>query len=163
LVHRTVVDGEPAASRRRFAALVAGALLAVALIAAWSFELWASRETGTPTSSDYRLRVIRDERTLRSYSVSDLERLGAHRVFMQDQWEEGPRLLDALKEAGVTSFEQVRVVGLGVRDDGELTLDRSDIDGEVLLDIAKRGTAKVCGPQIPYEERVRDVVELHVR
>ena len=49
------------------------------------------------------------------------------------------------------------MIGLGARDSGKLELDRSAVDQDVLLDVANRGTAKVCGPNIPYDERVRDV------
>ena len=84
-------------------------------------------------------------------------------VKMQGQDETGPTLLSVLHAAGIDSFASVTVVGLGARDSGTLELRRAQVDEDVLLDIAKRGTVKVCGPDISWSARVRDVTELSVR
>lgn len=147
--------------RRR--AVAAGALLALLVIAAaWGFESWASRETGTPSGAVYSIDVVRAGHSLGRLTLEDLKALGTRRVYMQDQWEEGPTLLAALSSVGAGSFTRVTVIGLGARDDGRLTLKRSDVDQQVILDLALRGTAKLCGPKIPYEKRVRDVTQLVV-
>jgi hypothetical protein len=43
------------------------------------------------------------------------------------------------------------------------TFNRDEIDEDVLLDFALRGTTKLCGPDIPWERRVRDVERIVVR
>jgi hypothetical protein len=63
----------------------------------------------------------------------------------------------------VTDFDSVTVTGLGVRDDGRIVLSRAQVDQDVVLDVAERGTTKLCGPNIAYEDRVRDVERIEVR
>jgi hypothetical protein len=144
---------------RRRAVVAAAAVLLLTLAAAWGIEAWGR---ATPAADAYAVRVTRKGQTLRAFTVSDLEALGTHREYMQDQWQEGPRLLEVLSASKITSFARVTVIGLGARDAGRLDLERPSIDDRVLLDVAKRGTVKVCGPDIPYEKRVRDVIELAV-
>jgi len=116
------------------------------------------------TSTDeYHLRVVRGGAVLADFDRQDLERMELRRVFMQGKFEEGPSLLTVLVSAGVEDFEEVTVVGAGVRDSGRIVLAREEIDEDVLVDLAIRGTAKICGPNIPWDARVRDVMELQVQ
>ncbi len=138
-----------------------GAVLAVLAAAAFGFERWY--EAGPGSTHAYAVVVTRDGREMHRFSLAELQRLHARTVKMQGQDETGPTLLSVLRAAGIDAFSAVTITGLGVRDKGELELERKQVDDRVLLDIAKRGTAKLCGPDIPYASRVRDVIRLAVR
>jgi len=107
--------------------------------------------------------VVKDGVTVKTFTLAELHELPARRVVMQDQEQEGPSVLAMLEASGITDFEQLRVVGMGARDDGLIVLKARDLSRDVLLDIAERGTTKLCGPAIAWEDRVRDVVRLEVR
>jgi len=134
-------------------AAIAG-VLALVIAGAWLLQWNATRGS---EAGAYRVTVTRGDSTLGSFDVADLEKLGTKRVVMQGKPETGPTLLSVLKAAGVDEFSQVSIYGAGIRDSGFLRLKRSEIDGNVLLDIAIRGTTKVCGPNIAWDDRVRDV------
>ncbi|MDZ4169656.1 MAG: hypothetical protein U1E26_08375 [Coriobacteriia bacterium] len=132
-------------------AIVAGALVLLTL-AAWGLDLRARKAAGP-----YHVTVEKSGREVASYSIEELRALGMRKVVMDGKLEEGPPLLAVLADAGVAEFTSVTVTGPGVRDSGTITLARRDIDEDVLLDFALRGTTKLCGPEIEYSARVRDV------
>jgi hypothetical protein len=134
-------------------------VLLLAVAGAYAFERAYTPANGEPGSS---IAVAEGSRVLRTFTMDDLRKLGVRRVVMQGKPETGPTLSSVLSAAGVHEFASVTIVGLGVRDSGRLTLARAAIDRNVLLDLANRGTAKVCGPDIPYDKRVRDVVRIEV-
>jgi hypothetical protein len=143
--------------------LAAVALALVASVAAgWYFENQLAA-TGKPSPGAYQVRVIRDGRELASFDLAALSAIGTQTVIAQGSLQQGPRLADVLKRAGVNEFSAVTVVGTGVRDSGRLDLASGDIGTDTLLSVAKRGTVKVAGPRIPSNKRVRDVTEIRVR
>jgi hypothetical protein len=155
-------------------------LAAVALVllagvaAAWWFEssapLAASPVAATSPSSDatsttgtYRVRVTRDGRELASFDLAQLQAIGMKSVVLQGGTETGPTLIAVLQRAGAAEYAGVTIIGAGTRDSGRLELSAADIGPDVVLDIAKRGTVKVAGPNITYASRVRDITEIQVR
>ena len=130
------------------------------LIGAWSIDLLSR---GGTDEAEYSISVVRGDTVLRTFDLEALGKLESRSVVMQGQEQEGPSLLDLLAEAGVDDFTSVTVIGQGVRDDGILVLSRNEIDEDVLLDLAVRGTMKLCGPDISWDERVRDVERIEVR
>jgi len=141
--------------------LISAAIVLVVLIAgAWAIELVARR---AGAASDYRISVVRDGQVLRSFDLKALAKLPSHSAVMQGQKQQGPSLLDVLAEAGVEDFTVVTVIGQGVRDDGVIELSRAEVGENVLLDLAARGTMKLCGPDISWDDRVRDVERIEVR
>jgi hypothetical protein len=144
-------------------AAIALALL-VGVAAVWFFETRPA-PTVPPSGSTnaYRVRVTRQGRELASFDLLALQAIGSKSVVLQGGREEGPPLLDVLKRAGVTTFTSVTIIGTGTRDSGRLELASADIGADTVLDVAKRGTVKIAGPEIPREMRVRDVTEIQVR
>ncbi|MDY0087914.1 MAG: hypothetical protein RBS78_05135 [Coriobacteriia bacterium] len=136
------------------------AVLALVLIAgsAWALDLTARKK-----SERYEVSVTSGDDVLATFSLEDLKAMEARRVLMQGQLQEGPALLDVLAAAGVEDFNSVMIYGMGLRDEGQITLSRAEISEEVLLDFAARGTVKLCGPDIAWADRVRDVERLDVR
>ena len=152
-----MTEREQARTRRTTAVLVVLGLLALVAAA------WVVDAIGRQAAPDYRVEVTRDGEVLRSFSVEDLHELESHTISQYGLSEEGPRVLDVLAEAGINDFTQLTVVGLGIRDDGLLTLDAADVTPEVILDFAEtRETVKIAGPDITRDERVRDVTELRL-
>ena len=146
--------------QRQTRQLAITALALVVLIgAAFGVERWYA----SGHEQEYRMAVTRDGKTLRTFTIEELQALGMKTVKMQGLTESGPTLLSVLDASGVETFTAVVVTGLGARDSGRIELKRSEIDDRVLLDIARRGTAKVCGPGIVYVRRVRDVKVVAVR
>ena len=138
--------------------LVTAVALVVMIGGAWAAQAWASRNP----AKVYAVAVERDGKELRRFTFAELEAMKRRRVRMQGQYEEGPTLLSVLDAAGARSFSRLTVTGTAARDDGRLSLTRDEVDNRVLLDLAIRGTAKLCGPNIPMGRRVRDVVRLAV-
>jgi len=149
------------AHAKRIAAAAAAVVVIVA--AAWAFDAWVSRVPGAGgPGRTYRIAIVRDGRTSRYFTIAEMDRLGVRTVNMQGKDEIGTPLLSVLKAAGVSEFKSVAVHGMGVRDSGYLWLAGKQISRDILLSAAKRGTAKMCGPDIPKEDRVRDVTKVEV-
>ncbi|MHB1017796.1 MAG: hypothetical protein ACYC2X_07930 [Coriobacteriia bacterium] len=141
---------------RTIALIVLGSLLAF-LGLAWGAELLLTTPDDTPP-----IRVVLDDEVVAEFTMDELRQLPEHSFSQWGKSESGPAVLDILAEAGVTDFTTLTVHGTGIRDDGLLVLDREEIDGDVLFDFANRGTVKIAGPDIAWEDRVRDVTELEV-
>ena len=148
----------PDLSPKQKRALVATVVVVLAAVA----TAWALQSVGE-AGSDYRVTVARDGSVAAAFDLDALRKLPARKVVMQGQEQQGPSLLSLLDKAGINSFDQVRVLGMGVRDDGVIVLKASQIDEDVLLDVAERGTTKLCGPRIAWADRVRDVQRIEVR
>lgn len=152
----------PISNRRRLAAILAVVLLTL-LAAAWGvMALAPSGALGTDAHA-YRIRVMRDRDQIASYTVPQLGKLGVAHLKIDGKTQSGPRLTTLLRDAGVKSYSTVTIKGMGVRDKGALVLRHAQVDGQILIDIAKRGTAKVVGPHIAWADRVRDITQIIVR
>lgn len=143
--------------RRRAVAIIAVVTLLAVAAAAWLAEAWLADPNDLPS-----LIVTRNGEILASFSMEEIRELPTHKVSQFGKSQEGPQLLLVLSEAGVEEFTQVTILGQGVRDDGEIVLTRAQVDEDVVLDLANRGTVKVTGPGIAWADRVRDVTELRV-
>jgi hypothetical protein len=147
----------PLQSRR----ITAAVLVLVAVVAtAWLLDFVAR---GSAVAESYRVTVSMDSEELAVFSLDDLRAIESRRVVMQGQVQEGPPLLAVLRAAGVDRFDTVVIRGMGLRDEGILSLKNSEVDEDVLLDYAIRGTVKLCGPDIAWGYRVRDVEEIEVQ
>lgn len=139
-------------------------LAAVALVLLASVAVgWFLENRAAPTSAAYRVRVTQQGRVLASFDLAGLKAVGSKTVVVQGGQQVGPPLLDVLKRAGVTGFSAITVLGEGTRDKGRLVLKSADVASDTVLAVAKRGTVKIAGPNIPQTMRVRDVTEIQVR
>jgi len=147
--------------RPRPAAILAVALLVLIALAAGIEALVSSGASG-PGAGGYAVVVVSEGEVVARLDLDDLERLGFVTIVADGEEQEGPTLLAVLDAAGITDFERVRIAGMGIRDDGDLALERADVTGDVVLDISRRGTVKVVSPAMTWEDRVRDVTEIVV-
>jgi len=143
--------------RPRTIALIVLASLSAFVALAWGAELLLTGPEDIPP-----LRIVRDDDVITEFTMDELQALPVSSFSQFGKSEEGPAVLDVLAEAGVTEFTRLRVRGSGVRDDGFLVLERAQVDEALLLDFANRGTVKIAGPDIGWEDRVRDVTVLEV-
>lgn len=164
--------------RSRITIVVIALVLVAGVAAAWWFEghsgpaaaqqataaaPTAPSSATTASASAYRIRVTRDGHQLASFDLAALQALGMRTVKLQGGTETGPGLLDVLAHAGAGDYTTVTIIGSGERDSGRLVIARTQIGPDTVLDIAKRGTVKVAGPNIAYGDRVRDIREIQVR
>jgi hypothetical protein len=145
--------------------LTAVALALVASVAAgWFFESRYASPGGSVSGDAYRVRVTRDGRLLAAFDLAALRAVGTETVIAQGSKQQGPRLVDVLRRAGVDQFASVTVIGPGTRDSGVLDLPSAKVSSDTVLSVAKkRGTVKIAGPTISAGQRVRDVTEIQVR
>ncbi len=141
---------------RAIVLIVLGFLFAFVALA-WGAELLLTSPDDIPP-----LIVTRDGTVLAEFSMDELRDLPTRSYSQFGKSGEGPAVLAVLTEAGVTGFERLIVRGPAVRDDGILVLERDQVTDEIVLDFANRGTVKIAGPDIEWEDRVRDVTELEV-
>jgi len=146
---------------------MAAAALLLVVAAAWAAErqiAGGEPDGGGPPASVYSVAVTRDGELLRSFAVADLEALPAVTFTSEGKTQKGPTLSSVLDAAGVDGgFREVEITGMGIRDEGHLVLAADEVDDQVVLDFAERGTVKVVSPTLSWRERVRDVVEIAVR
>ena len=149
----------PGYTRRQFVAYGLSLLVAGVFIGgAWFLDVRARDASGT-----YHVTVVRPDGRERAFDIGQLKALGMRKVMIDGKTEEGPTLLSVLEASAVTEFDSVTVLGQGVRDDGRITLKRDEVDRDVVLDFALRGTVKLVGPKIAWDDRVRDVMRVEVR
>jgi hypothetical protein len=138
-------------------------LLAGVAAAAW-FESATHSAAASPSNpTGYHVVVTQDGRRLASFDLAQLQAIGMKTVVVQGGTEQGPPLLTVLARAGAVDFTTITIIGAGTRDTGRLVLSVAEVGTDTVLDIAKRGTVKVAGPNIPKDMRVRDITEIQVR
>lgn len=111
---------------------------------------------------DYRIKIFSGGNLTTSLNLTQLQSLPNVSLSAFGKSEEGPTLLLVLELAGVKEFTKVTVVGMvrGRLASGELTLNRDEITGDVILDFTNRGTTKLAGAQIPEDDWIIDVTEI---
>jgi len=133
------------------------AALAAAIALAWGVEWWVSSH-----AAEYTVEVRRGDDVLAVYDLEELQAMPQMTVSALGKAESGPSLNSVLDAAGVAQYDSVRVIGPAVRDDGELRLESSEVTPGVLLDVSNRGTVKIVGPDMAWDDRVRDVTDIVV-
>jgi hypothetical protein len=150
--------------RARVTIAVATLVLVAGVATAWWFEsVTPPAAMSAASTGGYHVRITQDGRQIASLNLAQLQAIGMRTVVVQGGTEQGPPLLTVLARVGATDFTTVTIIGAGARDTGRLDISVADVGPDTVLDIAKRGTVKVAGPNIPKDMRVRDVTEIQVR
>jgi hypothetical protein len=142
-------------------------ILLVMVLTVFTLSLGAgcSGETGKPSAEEeYSIKIISEGEQVTSLNLTKLQSLPTVSLSAFGKSEEGPTLLSVLKLAGINEFSKVTVIGMvrGRIATGELTLTRSEITDEVILDFTNRGTTKLAGAQIPEDNWIIDVTEIRL-
>jgi len=158
---------------RRRVALAASALVAVVALA-WLVEWRAAGGVSTPGGAGappgadaagppaYVVEVVRHGRVVRRFTPAELSRLPQRTITSYGKEQRGPSVRAVLEAVGIGGFSRLEVRGMGLRDDGRLTLRSVQINDELILDFTDRGTLKVVSPDLDWRDRVRDVTQLRV-
>lgn len=143
------------------------ALLLISIIALLAILLVPvlGSSQGIDTGNEYAIKVFLNDTQIASLRLDDLLQLPQVTVSAGDKDQEGPTLLSVLDLAGVGEFSEVTVVGLtrGRIGSAELVLKKDQITDEVILDKTNKGTTKLCGPDIDYNQWIIDVSKLVVK
>ncbi len=162
-----MADTAQAARARRRLYIVAGVLVAVVL-GAWIAERAvngaAQAPGGAPVAPAYTVSVQRDGKTLKRFTVAQLQALPQTHIVSDGKPQDGPSLTAVLGAAGVRgTYTTLDIRGMGLRDGGRLTLPAGKVTQKTILDFSDRGTLKVVSPSLGFRERVRDVTAIIVR
>lgn len=93
------------------------------------------------------------------FGGAELGELPLGQITVEEKVEEGPRLLDVLAAAGITSFTEVTLTG----PESTMTLTTDQVDEQVLLDLTNRGTVKLASPYVPKVDWVKDITLIQVK
>lgn len=120
--------------------------------------------TSSGDSDGYQIKVLMNGNQMASLGLSELRSLPEVTLDISGNNEQGPTLMSVLEMAGVKDFSKVTVSGMlkGRVATGELTLNQSDINNEVIISFNKQGKTKLCGTQIPDSNWIIDVAEIQV-
>jgi hypothetical protein len=164
------VDERRAARPGRRVALLAvalAALVGLAWVVEWTTAGGVSAPGAQAPGADaappgYAVTVLRDGEILREFAPTDLRDLPQVTVTADGKQQEGPTVAAVLEAAGVERFATLDVRGMGLRDDGRLSLTAAQVGDDLVLDFSDRGTLKIVSPDLDWRDRVRDVTELRV-
>lgn len=119
----------------------------------------------TASSSTYSIKVFSGNNELTTLKLADLLKLPQISVTADGKQQSGPSLLSVLESVGIKGFSSVSAYGYnqGRLATAELTLNKSQINQQIVLDISKRNTAKLAGPDIPNNSWIIDVNKLVIQ
>jgi hypothetical protein len=104
-------------------------------------------------------QVIKPDGSSFGFTWDDLKKLPLASLTIEGKVEEGPRLSDVLKAAGVTDFSEVSLNGSAA----PVTLTRTQVDDNTILDFNNHGTVKLASTYIPKPDWTKDVSEIKVK
>jgi hypothetical protein len=148
----------------RFVLAIPAAVALLLLAAACSSEAVSnSGPATTEAGAAIVLSVTRGGDTIETWTLAALLALPQQEVEMDGDLQTGPWLRDVLQASSVGDRAHATVVGAGESRafDVELAIESGPADGYI-LDITRRGTAKLAGPDLPRERWVRDVTEIRI-
>lgn len=144
-------------------ALIVAAVLACLVAGAWFWQRSeAAPHAGGASGAAYSIAVYQGDRLLMRFTIGDLHRLPQTSFTWDGKPQAGPRLTALLTAAGAVRYAQVKVKGMGLHDAGHLQLSAAQAAVGVIIAFNKRGTVKVCGPKLTYNDWVRDVTAISV-
>jgi hypothetical protein len=103
--------------------------------------------------------VVKPDGSSVGFSWDDLKKLPLANLTVDGKVEEGPRLGDVLKAAGVTDFKEVTLSGSA----SPATLTKAQVDDNTILDFNNHGTVKLASTYIPKPDWTKDVSEIRVK
>jgi hypothetical protein len=112
----------------------------------------------TPVSTAL-FNVVKTDGSSVAFTWDDLKKLPLANLTIEGKVEEGPKLIDVLKAAGVTDFSEVTLTGSA----SPATLTKAQVDDNTILDFNNHGTVKLSSTYIPKPQWTKDVSEIKVK
>ncbi len=121
--------------------------------------------TATATGSAYSIAVFQNDKQVGVLKLADLQSLPPVSFTAEGKDEKGVSLTAALKLVRITDFSEVTAYGLtrGRIATAEITLQKAQINDNVILDFSNQGTAKLASPDIPSNNWIIDVNKIEVK
>jgi predicted flap endonuclease-1-like 5' DNA nuclease len=104
-------------------------------------------------------QVIKPDGSSTGFTWDDLKKLPLANLTVEGKVEEGPKLIDVLKAAGVTDFSEISLSGSA----SPVTLTKAQVDDNTILDFNNHGTVKLASIYIPKPQWTKDVSEIKVK
>jgi hypothetical protein len=104
-------------------------------------------------------QVVKPDGSSVDFTWADLEKLPLANLTVEGKVEEGPKLIDVLKAAGVTDFSEVSLSGSA----SPVTLTKAQVDDNTILDFNNHGTVKLASTYIPKPQWTKDVAKIEVK
>ena len=136
-------------------------------VACTSNQSASNGNTSVPVTSavGYQIKFFFKGQQLDSLGLTELRSLPEVTIEIgSDTPATGPTLQSVLELAGIKEYAKVTVIGLskGRIATAEVTLQKTEITGDVVLDFNNQGKTKLCGVQIPQDKWIIDVSEIRV-
>jgi len=103
--------------------------------------------------------VVKADGSSQGFTWDALKQLPLATIRVEGKIEEGPKLMDILTAAGVTSFSEVTLTG----NNGSITLPQAQVDDNTILDFTNRGTVKLASTYVPKADWIKDITEIEVK
>jgi hypothetical protein len=110
-------------------------------------------------SKDALFQIVKPDGSSVGFTWDDLKKLPLANLTVEGKIEEGPKLIDVLNAAGVTDFSEVTLTGSA----SPVTLTKTQVDDNTLLDFNNHGTVKLASTYIPKPQWTKDVSEIKVK
>ena len=118
-----------------------------------------------PPSEDVVLRIVLDGEVAVDWTLAALEEeIAFTDLAIDGDSQSGPLLVDVLAASGVEEWTSGEVFGMGEGRVFEVSLPivSSEVDAGWVLDVTNQGTLKLAPAELPREQWVRDVGEIHI-
>src|SRR5262249_26888218 len=115
--------------------------------------------TASSNSSAALFQIIKADGTKFDVTLDALKKLSLANITVDGKVEEGPKLLDVLALADVTDFSEVSLKGSA----SPVTLTRSQVDDNTILDFNNHGTLKLATTYVPMPNWTKDISEITVK
>ena len=112
----------------------------------------------TPVSTAL-FQIVKADGSSMGFSWDDLKKLPLAQLTVEGKVEEGPKLSDVLKAAGVTDYTEISLNGSS----SPVTLTRAQVDDNTILDFNNHGTVKLASTYVPKPDWTKDVSEIKVK
>jgi len=104
-------------------------------------------------------QVVKADGSKFDVTLDALKKLPLASITVDGNVQEGPKLMDVLKLAGVTDFTEVTLTGSA----SPVTLTREQVDNNTILDFNNHGTLKLATTYIPMPDWTKDVAVITVK
>jgi hypothetical protein len=114
------------------------------------------------TGSKYSILMFIKDLQVGSVSLDQLLKLKQVTITSEGKTENGPTLPSVLNLAGIKDYTSVTVYGFskGRLATAQLTLQKSEINDTMVVDISNQGTAKLSGTAIPSGNWIIDITKI---